>query len=165
MITKTLQKPPFLTNTPSPGIAPTRPASPARPAAVRAVPVRATPEWRLQAEVVSALLKKRDFAGWPIELAAGLEGQRRTRAEQARAAVTGMAAGEPDLRIYLPAGRLGLVELKAAGGSVSSTQKERHARLARLGHEVAVVKAATPDEAARKVVRLVAGWLGLEGID
>lgn len=123
------------------------------------------PEWRLQAEAVSALLKRRDFAGWPIEIAASLEGQRRTKAEQGQAKVMGMVAGELDLRVYLPAGRLGMIEFKTATGRLSPVQKERHARLVRLGHVVEVVHASTPEEAARKVLRLVAGWLGLEGID
>ena len=126
---------------------------------------RQSPEWRLQAEAVSALLKRRDFAGWPIEIAAGMEGQKRTKVEQARAKVTGMTAGEPDLRVYLPAGRLGLIEFKTEAGKLTESQKKRHPRLARLGHPVTVIAASSPEEAAAKVLHLVAGWLGLEGID
>jgi len=80
------------------------------------------------------------------------QGGLRTSYRQAkRAKAAGMMAGEPDLRIYLPGGKLCLIEMKAATGRVSTVQKERHAVLASLGFPVHVVQAATIRDAIDKV--------------
>lgn len=78
---------------------------------------------------------------------------------QATALATGMAAGDPDLRIYMAGGRLGLIENKVGRGRLSPAQVERHAALARLGHTVTVLRATTPTDAAEQAVALVRGWL------
>ena len=67
----------------------------------------------------------------------------------------GMVSGEPDLRIYLKAGRLLLIELKAKKTIVSDTQEARHAKLADLGHTVAIVRAETPNHAINQIEALL----------
>ena len=117
-----------------------------------------TPEWRLQGAAVTALKRKRD-AGWPIRVAGDMNAGRRSPAERGKAIATGMNAGEPDLRVYLPGGRLLLIEYKAKGGSVSVEQKAAHAELKVLGFDVVIVQPANEAEAADLTVALVAARL------
>jgi hypothetical protein len=110
------------------------------------------PEWRLQAEAVAgldALISQ----GLPFAYAASLEGViGNLNPYQARLAkATGVKRGEPDLRIYLPAGRLLMIELKGKDGRLSPDQKERIPVLQALGFAVQVIKAETP-EAMREAV-------------
>jgi hypothetical protein len=119
---------------------------------------RRRPEWRIQAEVMARLHKLED-AGWPIASAGDMNAARRTPAEAARAKVTGLTPGEPDVRVYLPAMRIVMFELKARDGELSEAQKERHAKLRRLGHDVMVVQVDSPEVAADIVESVVAGWL------
>ena len=113
------------------------------------------PEWRLQEACVSALDSYlRDNAG-AFAYAAGLEGVRLRPRQRAAMRAQGMTAGEPDLRFYLPSGKLIMVELKTSKGATSAVQKARHAALRDLGHVVYVVKAKTPEGAARAVLALV----------
>ena len=74
-----------------------------------------------------------------------------TKRGAALAKAAGMRAGEPDLRIYLPGGRLLLVELKRAKGRVSAAQTERHAALAKHGHHVVTIFAASPNDAISRL--------------
>src|SRR5690606_32643649 len=78
---------------------------------------------------------------------------------QAIAVATGMAAGDPDLRVYLAGGKLGLIENKVGNGRLSPAQAARHAALAKLGHTVEVVRAVSADDAAAQAISLVRGWL------
>lgn len=87
--------------------------------------------------------------------AAGLEGVRLRPSQREAMRAQGMTAGEPDLRFYLPGGRVMLIELKAQGGSVSAVQKARHAQLRALGCSMHVVKAVTCKEVATAVLGLV----------
>jgi hypothetical protein len=119
---------------------------------------RRRPEWRLQAEVMARLHKLED-AGWPIASAGDMNAARRTPAEAARAKVTGLTAGEPDVRVYLPAMRIVMFELKGRDGELSEAQKKRHPRLRRLGHDVVVIEVDDPKVAADIVESVVAGWL------
>lgn len=75
------------------------------------------------------------------------------------AQATGMTPGEPDLRVYLPDGRLGLIENKTLKGRLSPAQRDRHAALAALGHPVAVIHAGTEADAADQAEALVRSWL------
>ena len=75
----------------------------------------------------------------------------RTPAGRKAAKAAGRVPGEPDLRIYLPGGKLVLIELKAANGRLSPDQKDRHATLRALGFAVHVVKAQTPADAVQQV--------------
>jgi hypothetical protein len=76
-----------------------------------------------------------------------------------KAQATGIAAGDPDLRVYLPNGVLRLIEYKNAEGSLTASQKIRHPLLAALGHPVVTLKVATEEEAAERTVELVRSWL------
>ena len=107
------------------------------------------PEWKLQAAIAA------EFERLGVCFAAGLEGVRLTARQRVLAKATGMQAGEPDLRVYLPGGRLVLIELKSATGSLRPEQKERHARLRALGFEVHVLKAKTEAEAVAGALKLI----------
>lgn len=115
-------------------------------------------EWRLQAAAVRAL-RNHPAYGQTFTLAADMNSARRGPQAQMQAKATGLAPGEPDLRIYVAGGRLFSIEYKAARGRLSPEQVARHELLARLGFTVAVVKAVTEDEATEKTLALLAGWL------
>lgn len=112
------------------------------------------PEWRLQIEVCAGL-DQMIGEGAPFAYAASLEGVRLTKSQAQLAKAQGMKAGEPDLRFYLPGGRVFFVELKAEGGKLNAAQKLRHPILQALGLVVHVVKATTPQEARAAVCGLV----------
>lgn len=105
------------------------------------------PEWRFQAEVV-ARLHALEEAGLPFTCAGDMAAGRRSRGERSTAKVTGLTAGEPDVRVYITGGRLLSVELKTPDGSRSKAQRLRHARLASLGFEVLTIAAPTPEAMA-----------------
>lgn len=124
-------------------------------------------EWRLQAEAVRQLKALPEFDQPDgFTLAADFNAGKR---DAAKAQATGVAAGEPDVRIYAAQGRLLLIEYKNAEGRLSVDrvvkgrkkvgQVSRHALLRSLGYRVEVIKAATPEECAAASVRLVRGWL------
>lgn len=115
-------------------------------------------EWELQSEQVRQLRAMPEY-GKQFLLVGGMEAGRRGRQEQIKAKATGLTAGHPDLTIFLPGGRVAMIENKAENGRLSKEQKERHAALAAIGHTVEVVKAATVDEAASMAVELVRSWL------
>lgn len=112
------------------------------------------PEWKLQAAVVSDFHKCQDM-GWDFEFAGDMNAGKRNGT---RAKLTGLKAGEADIRIYLPGARLGMIEMKGAS-KVSKAQVERHAKLERLGFKIHVVKAATETEAASKCRAILKGML------
>jgi hypothetical protein len=118
-------------------------------------------EGRLQAAMI-AEFHKLEAQGWPLTCAGDMNAARRTKAEAAHAKATGLTAGEPDVRVYVYGGRIGLIELKRKRGVVSDAQAKRHKRLAELGHKVFVVKLGTETEAretAREIARaLCPGW-------
>ena len=78
---------------------------------------------------------------------------------QSQAVAAGMTAGEPDLRIYLPGARIGLIENKVGNAKLKPEQIARHAALAAIGHKVEVIRATTEAEAADKAEALVRSWL------
>lgn len=116
------------------------------------------PEWRLQAAQVRRLRNMPEH-GRLFLIAGDQNAARRGPRAAVEAQATGMTPGEPDLRVYLPEGRLGLIENKTLKGRLSPAQRDRHEALARLGHRVAVVKAATEADAADQAEALVRGWL------
>ena len=71
----------------------------------------------------------------------------------------GMAAGEPDIRLYFHGGVLRCLEMKGEEGSLTASQEKRFPLLRALGFQIEVVEAATPEDAARQAVELVRGWL------
>lgn len=112
--------------------------------------VNRLPEWRFQAEVV-ARLHKLEADGLPLTCAGDMAAGRRTKSEQRVAKVTGLTAGEADVRVYLAGGRLLSIELKTPDGKRSKDQKARHSRLAALGFEVLTIAAPTPEAMADRV--------------
>ncbi|MGJ4942463.1 hypothetical protein ACQR1W_17950 [Bradyrhizobium sp. HKCCYLS1011] len=109
--------------------------------------VNTIPEWRYQAEVIARLHKMED-AGLPFTCAGDMNRAKRNRRAQMEAKVTGLTAGEPDVRVYISGGVLLSFELKTPKGGRSKDQKGRHAKLQALGFEVITVKARTPEEMA-----------------
>lgn len=115
-------------------------------------------EWKLQAAAVRALRAMPDF-GRQFLLAGDMASGKRGPKAQMQALATGLTPGDPDLRIYLPAGRIAFIEYKTTYGRLSPAQKQRHADMTRLGHIVEVVAAGTEVECAAATVALVRGWL------
>lgn len=116
----------------------------------------------LQAAQVARLRKMPEYGAPPrgrFLLAGDMNAERRGPKARANALKTGMTAGEPDLRIYMDGGRLGLIENKVGNAPLTPSQKARHPDLARLGHPVTVIRAKTEDEAADKAEAVVRGWL------
>lgn len=88
--------------------------------------------------------------------AADQNAAKRSKRDGARRKVLGMVAGEADVRLYLPGGRLVMVEIKAWRGTLSDAQKARHAELRALGFDVHVLKAKTPADAVAKIIDILA---------
>ena len=105
----------------------------------------------LQAAVVQSLERR------GVVYAADQGGLRTSRRQASKAKIAGMVAGEPDLRVYRPDGQLVLIEMKAAKGSVSKVQRERHTLLTSVGFPVHVVKANCPSDAIAQVGRILDG--------
>lgn len=78
--------------------------------------------------------------------ASGMEGVNKSKISGHMAKLMGGAAGEPDLRIYLPNGHIEFIELKLPKpkGKLSKAQLERIPLLQSLGFSVNVVYAKTP---------------------
>lgn len=116
------------------------------------------PEWCLQAAFI-AELHALEAAGWPITCAGDMGAGKRSYAQAARDKATGLTAGEPDVRVYLPGGRTILVELKTDTGKVSKAQTARHTRLRELDHPVTVVQLKDQND-ARIMARVIIGaWV------
>lgn len=115
-------------------------------------------EWKLQAAAVRALKAMPEY-GRQFLLAGDQAAAKRGPRAQMQALATGLTPGDPDLRLYLPGGRVAFIEYKTSTGRLSPAQKQRHADMARLGHTVEVVAAATEEECAAATVQLVRRWL------
>lgn len=115
-------------------------------------------EWELQAAQVRRLKRMPEY-GKQFLVAGDMNASKRGPTAQAQAVATGMTSGEPDLRIYLIGGRLGLIENKVGKGRLSIAQRDRHAALAQIGHIVEVISADNEQDAADQAVTLVKGWL------
>lgn len=116
----------------------------------------------MQAAMVDALRKMPEYGAPPkgqFIFAGDMNAERRGHKARTKALKTGMAAGEPDMRIYGAGGRLLLIENKVGRAPLTESQKVRHPLLAAVGHPVHVVRATAPEEAAIKAVSLVRGWL------
>lgn len=122
-------------------------------------PNRRTPEWRLQAEIISAF-HKLESQGWPFTCAGDMNAEKRTPAQRSKAKVTGMTAGEPDIRVYLDGGRLGLIELKPDDGVLSDDQENRHERLNELGHNVTTLWVKDKVDAVAGAVAILRKMIG-----
>lgn len=115
-------------------------------------------EWELQAAQVRALRAMPEY-GKRFLLAGDMNAAKRGAKATAQAVASGMTPGEADLRIYLDGGRLRLIENKVGKASLTESQKERHPKLAALGHPVAVLRATSEHDAADQAVALVRSWL------
>ncbi|UYE95858.1 hypothetical protein KNLIENLN_00045 [Sinorhizobium phage NV1.1.1] len=71
----------------------------------------------------------------------------------------GMAAGEPDVRLYFFGGILRCIEMKGEKGSLTDSQEKRFPLLRALGFQIDVIEATAQEEAADKAEALVRGWL------
>ena len=105
-------------------------------------------EWHLQAYIVQEA--RRD--GWLI--AGDMNQGKRGYMTASIAKACGLTAGEPDLRIYMPEGRMMFVELKTKKGKLSDEQKDHHKKMHELGHVVDVVYGETPLQAWLQVKHL-----------
>ena len=132
-------------------------------------------EWVLQAAAVRAMRSMPEYAddakriaandneGRPsFTIAGDMNGDYRSKRAAVKATATGIAAGDPDLRVYLPGGVLRLIEYKNAEGTLTASQRKRHPLLDALGHPVVTLKVASEVEAAEKTVSLVRGWLAAQ---
>lgn len=115
-------------------------------------------EWELQAAQVRALRNMPEYGKLFAIAGDQNAGKRGPRAQQ-EAIAAGLTPGEPDVRVYLAGGRLGLIENKVGRAALTDSQRVRHPLLAKLGHPVEVVRAVTCEEAAARAVELVRGWL------
>jgi hypothetical protein len=114
---------------------------------------------------VKALRRARD-AGWPIRIEGDMNSARRTMREAGLAAATGINPGAADLRVFLPAGKLFMIENKRldAKGKATKRSKEQvaaHDEFARLGHDIVTLTPASEDDAAEMALAAVALRLGL----
>lgn len=130
-----------------------------RVTATKALPL----EHELQAAQVRALKAMPEY-GAQFLIAGDQNAGKRGPKAQAIALATGMAAGDPDLRVYLAGGRLGLIENKVGKAKLTPSQEQRHPALAALGHQVTVVRAVTCEDAAAQAVSLVRGWLAANDV-
>jgi hypothetical protein len=112
----------------------------------------------MQAAMVEALRKMPEH-GKQFLFAGDMNAERRGHKARTKALKTGMAAGEPDMRIYGIGGRLLLIENKVGKAPLTASQEARHPALAAIGHPVTVVRATTKEDAAAQAVSLVRGWL------
>ncbi|MBZ9921473.1 VRR-NUC domain-containing protein [Mesorhizobium sp. BR1-1-7] len=115
-------------------------------------------EWELQAAQIRALRALPEY-GERFLLAGDQNSAKRGPRAQAQAVAAGMTPGEADVRIYLDGGRLRMIENKVGRASLTDSQKVRHPALAKLGHNVIVLRAVTCEDAASQAVALVRGWL------
>lgn len=126
-------------------------------------------EWELQAAAVRALKAMPEYADKAEDvtasqsprftIAADMNGDYRSGNAAVKAEATGIAAGDPDLRVYLPGGKLRLIEYKGKLGRLTDSQRKRHPLLLALGHPVETVRVTTLEDAAERSVALVKGWL------
>ena len=115
-------------------------------------------EDQLQMAIVEAL-NKAEKAGLEFTWAADQNGMRTSKRQAIKAKMTGMRAGEADLRLYFKDGRIGHIELKTKNNYPSKVQKERHELLRSLGHDVRVVRASCPQDAVDQVLEIMDEWL------
>lgn len=114
----------------------------------------------MQAEIISTF-HKLEKEGWPFTCAGDMNAEKRSIGQRAKAKVTGMTAGEPDIRVYLAKGKIGLIELKRIDdGTLSDEQEARHERLNELGHNVVVLYAKDNEDAKAGAVAILRKMIG-----
>jgi len=103
-------------------------------------------EWHIQAYIVQEIRRM----GYLVigDMAAG-------KRNPGMAKAVGLIAGHPDLSIWLPLGRVVLVELKTAKKRLSKEQVEHHSKLATLGHTVHTIHASCPADGLKQILTLI----------
>lgn len=115
-------------------------------------------EWEVQAEAVRAL-KAHKLFDLSFSLAGDFNAGKRGKLEQTKALATGLTSGEPDLRLYMLTGCLGLIEYKVTT-YVTKEQKARHELLKRLGFKrIEVIKVTSIDEGVKQTLAILERWL------
>ena len=114
-------------------------------------------EEHIQIAIVEQLRKRERLGGFTF--AADMNKAKRSKRLAAKLKTEGMVPGEADLRFYLNDGRLGMIELKNKKGTVSKVQKDRHALLKALGHDVRVVRAKCPQDGVDQVLKILDEWI------
>lgn len=97
-----------------------------------------------------------------FSFSADMNAGKRSKGDGAKKKAMGMRRGESDIRIYLPAGKIWLIELKTKDGPVRKDQRDRHATLRSLGHDVMVLHCPTPLYAVEQVVMGLSSRLNRE---
>jgi hypothetical protein len=118
-------------------------------------------EWRLQAAAVKRL-KHLPGYGVTFTIAGDMNGVHiRSITGRTIAKATGRMPGEPDLRVYMAGGSLGMIEYKRRGGKgLSDDQIDRHALFRTLGFtRIETVTAADEQDAGDQTESIVLGWL------
>ncbi|RJG46518.1 VRR-NUC domain-containing protein [Mesorhizobium sp. DCY119] len=115
-------------------------------------------EWELQAAQVLALRRMPEY-GKQFLLAGDMNSAKRGPRAQVEAIAAGLTPGEADVRIYLLDGRIKMFENKVGRANLTDSQKERHPALAKIGHDITVVRAVTKEDAAEQAVALVRSWI------
>lgn len=108
-------------------------------------------EWHMQAYIVQEARRMGYFMEGDQNAA------KRNPASAAKAKACGMLSGTPDMRFYLPRGRLLLIELKRDKMKLLETQETWHCIARSLGFEVYTVHAKAPLEAWEKVLTILRG--------
>lgn len=115
-------------------------------------------EWEVQAAAVRAL-KAHPLFNVLFTLAGDFNAARRGKLEQTKALATGLTSGEPDLRLYMQYGVLGLIEYKVTA-RVTKEQKARHALLRLMGFtRIEVIKVKTIEDGIMQTMDLLNTWL------
>lgn len=116
-------------------------------------------EWHLQKAAVTRLRHMQEY-GKLFLLAGDMNAGRRGIRTATIAKATGITAGEPDLRIYVIGGRLGMIEVKVRGRYLSPEQKRRHADLRALGFDdIETLTSSDEQDAADQAEAIVRAWL------
>ncbi len=84
---------------------------------------------------------------------------KRGRGAGTKLKAAGMAAGEPDVRVYFFGGVLRSMEFKGKKGRLEESQKMRFPLLRALGFEIVEIQAETEADAAHQAISLIRGWL------
>tara|TARA_R110000868_G_scaffold40447_1_gene139513 strand:- start:2487 stop:2906 length:420 start_codon:yes stop_codon:yes gene_type:complete len=119
-------------------------------------------EWRLQAAAVKRLKHTPEYLAGRFLFAGDQNAGKRGPQAATIAKATGLAPGDPDMRIYLGGGVLRMIELKRKGGVLTPAQKIRIPALRALGHTVEIVERETEDEMADAIEALVMRWLKMQ---
>lgn len=107
------------------------------------------PEWRYQAAVIARLHALEDD-GYPLTCAGDMNRAKRSRRERMEAKVTGLTAGEPDVRVYVTGGVLLSIELKTPKGCIDIPDREQRQSADRASSHEEASAAANARRAARE---------------